>query len=238
MKVIPAIDIKGGKVVRLAQGDYSKETVYSDSPIDVAKKWDGCGAKFIHIVDLDGALEGKLKNEAALRRITAGVNADIELGGGIRDEATIESVLEAGVKRVVLGTSALDEGFVKRMGWRFGSKIIVGIDAKDGIVRTKGWMQKTGLKAVDFARRLEDTGIGGIIYTDISRDGMLEGPNITELEAILKATSIGVIASGGVSTLEDITELKALESRGLVGVIVGKALYEGKIDLREAIKLC
>lgn len=238
MKVIPAIDIKGGKVVRLLQGDYAKETVYSDSPLDFARKWDGCGASMIHIVDLDGALEGKLKNEEVVRRIASEVKADIELGGGIRDEATIESVLEAGVKRVVLGTSALDEGFVKRMGWRFGKKIIVGIDAKDGIMRTKGWIQKTNFKAVDFARRLEDTGIGGIIYTDISRDGMLEGPNIAELEAMLKATSLGVVASGGVSTLEDITELKALESRGLVGVIVGKALYDGKIDLVRAIQLC
>jgi len=238
MKVIPAIDIKGGRVVRLVQGDYAKETVYSDSPLDIARKWDGCGANMIHIVDLDGALEGKLKNEEVVRRIAAEVKADIELGGGIRDEATIESVLAAGVNRVVLGTSALDEGFVKRMGWRFGKKIIVGIDAKDGIMRTKGWIQKTNFKAVDFAKRLEDTGIGGIIYTDISRDGMLEGPNIAELEAMLKATSLGVIASGGMSTLEDITELKALESRGLVGVIIGKALYDGKIDLARAIQLC
>ena len=238
MKVIPAIDIKGGRVVRLAQGNYAKETVYPESPLDIAKKWDGCGAGIIHIVDLDGALEGKLRNEETVRRIAAEVKADIELGGGIRDEATIESVLAAGVDKVVLGTSALDEGFVKRMGWRFGKKIIVGIDAKDGIVRTKGWTQKTNFKAVDFVKRLEDTGIGGIIYTDISRDGMLEGPNIPELEAMLKATSIGVIASGGVSTLEDITELKGLESRGLVGVIIGKALYEGRIDLREAIQLC
>lgn len=238
MKVIPAIDIKGGKVVRLAQGDYAKETVYSDSPLDIAKKWDGCGAKLIHIVDLDGALEGKLKNEAVIRRITTETNADIELGGGIRDEAAVENVLAAGVDRVVLGTGALDESFVKRMGRRFGKRIVVGIDAKDGIVRTKGWITKTGLEAVDFAKRLEDTGIGGIIYTDISRDGMLEGPNIAELEAMLKATSVGVVASGGVSTLEDITELKALESRGLVGIIIGKALYEGKIDLKEAIHLC
>jgi len=238
MKVIPAIDIKGGKVVRLVQGDYAKETVYSDLPLDIAKKWDKCGAKIIHIVDLDGALEGKLKNIEVVRRIASEVNADIELGGGIRDEATIESVLAAGVSRVVLGTSALDEGFVKRMGWRFGKKIIVGIDAKDGIVRTKGWIQKTNYKAVDFARRLGDTGIGGIIYTDISKDGMLEGPNIAELETMLTATSLGIIASGGVSTLEDITELKALESKGLVGVIIGKALYEGKIDLAEAIRLC
>lgn len=238
MKVIPAIDIKGGRVVRLLQGDYAKETVYSGTPVDVAKRWVGAGANILHIVDLDGALEGKLKNEAAVKDIAGAVKADIELGGGIRDEATIESVLAAGVKRVVLGTSALDEGFVKRMAWRFGKKIIVGIDAKDGIVRTKGWIAKTGLKAVDFAKRLEDTGIGGIIYTDISRDGMLEGPNIAELEAMLRATSLGIIASGGVSTIDDIVELKALESRGLIGVIVGKALYEGKIDLKEALQIC
>jgi len=238
VNVIPAIDIKGGKVVRLLQGDYAKETVYSNSPLDIARKWDSCGAKIIHIVDLDGALEGKLKNEETVRRIASEVKAEVELGGGIRDEAAIESVLGSGVARVVLGTSALDEGFVKRMGWRFGKKIIVGIDAKDGIVRTKGWMQKTNFKAVDFARRLEDTGIGGIIYTDIAKDGMLEGPNITELESMLKVTSLGVIASGGVSALEDITELKALESRGLVGVIIGKALYDGRIDLAEAVRLC
>lgn len=238
MKVIPAIDLKGGKVVRLIQGDYSKETVYSDSPVETAKKWEACGAGIIHIVDLDGALEGRMKNEETVSRIAAGVKADIELGGGIRDEATIESIISAGVKRVVLGTSALDEGFVKRMAWKFGKRILVGIDAKDGIVRTRGWIQKTGLKAVEFARRLEGIGIGGIIYTDISRDGMLEGPNITELEAMLAATSVGIIASGGVSTLEDVVELKALESRGLTGMIIGKALYEDKIDLAEAIQLC
>jgi phosphoribosylformimino-5-aminoimidazole carboxamide ribotide isomerase len=238
MIVIPAIDIKDGKVVRLIQGDYARQTVYSDSPVETAKRWAECGAKMIHIVDLDGALQGKMRNEESVRRIAKEVKVGIELGGGIRDEATIEGLLSSGIDRVVLGTSALDEGFLKRMAWKFRKRIVVGIDARDGIIRTNGWVASSTLKAVDFARRIGDTGIGGIIYTDISKDGMLEGPNIAGLEAVLKATSVGVIASGGVSTLEDITELKALESKGLAGIIIGKALYEGRIDLREAIHLC
>ena len=203
MIVIPAIDIKDGKVVRLIQGDYARQTVYSDSPVETAKRWAECGAKMIHIVDLDGALQGKMRNEESVRRIAKEVKVGIELGGWIRDEATIEGLLSSGIDRVVLGTSALDEGFLKRMAWKFLKRIVVGIDARDGIIRTNGWVASSTLKAVDFARRIGDTGIGGIIYTDISKDGMLEGPNIAGLEAVLKATSVGVIASGGVSTLED-----------------------------------
>jgi len=238
VRVIPAIDIKGGKVVRLSQGDASKETVYPHSPIEIARRWASAGAELIHVVDLDGALTGRLVNFDIVKEMAASVKAKIELGGGIRDVDTIQMILDAGLDKVVIGTRALDNDFLKDIGKRFGRSIVAGIDAKDGLVRTKGWVSETGTKAIDLARRIEAEGIRTVIYTDISRDGMMEGPNIPGLEAMLGAVKLDVIASGGVSTIDDLRELKALESKGLVGVIVGKALYEGKIDLSEAVNLC
>jgi len=238
VRVIPAIDIKGGKVVRLSQGDASKETIYSHSPIEIARKWASAGVELIHVVDLDGALTGRLVNFDIVKEMADSVKAKIELGGGIRDADTVKMILDAGISKVVIGTRALDNDFLKDIGKRFGRSIVAGIDAKDGLVRTKGWVSETGTKAIDLARRIEAEGIRTIIYTDISRDGMMEGPNIPGLEAMLGAVKLDVVASGGVSTIDDLRELKALESKGLVGVIVGKALYEGKIDLSEAVNLC
>lgn len=238
MRVIPAIDIKGGKVVRLSQGDASKETVYSSSPVEIAERWASFGVELIHIVDLDGALSGRLVNFDLVKEMARSVKVKLELGGGIRDAGAVKMVLDAGIHKVVIGTRALDDGFLKDIGKRFGRSIAVGIDAKNGLVRTEGWVSETGIKALDLAKRIEGEGIRTIIYTDITRDGMMEGPNIASLEAVLGAVKLDVVASGGVSTLDDLRELKALESRGLVGVIVGKALYEGKIDLGEAMRLC
>jgi len=238
VRVIPAIDIKGGKVVRLSQGDASKETIYSHSPIEIARRWASAGVELIHVVDLDGALTGRLVNFDIVKEMAESVKVKIELGGGIRDADTIQMILDAGIDKVVIGTRALDNDFLKDIGKRFGPSIVAGIDAKDGLVRTKGWVSETGTKAIDLAKRIEAEGIRTIIYTDISRDGMMEGPNIPGLEAMLESVKIDVIASGGVSTIDDLRELKALESKGLVGVIVGKALYEGKLDLSEAVSLC
>ena len=237
MIVIPAIDIRNGKVVRLAQGSADNQTVYSDSPIDVAKKWASYGVEMIHIVDLDGALEGNFKNLKLIRDIARSVQAGIELGGGLRDEAMIEKVLAAGVNKVVLGTKALDKKFLKNCVKKFGERIVVGIDVKCGIVYTKGWVFKTKMKAGDFAKEMEDAGVRTINYTDISKDGMLAGPDIKGIEALLAATDICVVAGGGISTIEDVKKLKALGGRGLSGVIIGKALYEGTIDLGEAIRI-
>lgn len=238
MLIIPAIDIMGGNVVRLLQGRYEDRTVYSQSPVDMALEWDRLGAKIIHVVDLDGALTGKPANLGAVREIARCVKAKIEFGGGVRDEAAIESALGSGVSRVVIGTRALDGEFLRSVGKRFGPRIVAGIDAKDGMVCTKGWVFRTMTKAADLVKRVEQEGIGTVIYTDIARDGMLEGPNISSLEALLKSTSLDIVASGGITTLDDLRELKALESHGLVGAIIGKALYEGKIDLEEAMVLC
>jgi len=238
MKVIPAIDIKGGKVVRLAQGKFGSQTVYSDSPLETAKRWASFGVEMIHIVDLDGAVEGKPINIDIVKKIAATVRPMIELGGGIRDAETIGKTLSAGIGRVVIGTKALDEKFLSDMAGRFVGKIVAGIDARKGYVYTKGWLFKTKVKAIDLATKMEKAGIRAINYTDISKDGMLEGPNIASLQEFLGATSLDVVASGGVSSLDDVRKLKALEKDGLTGIIIGKALYEGKIDLADAMRIC
>ena len=238
MNIIPAIDIKGGKVVRLTQGAAELETVYSDDPVSVAQRWAAFGVELIHVVDLDGALKGRPVNLEVVKKITSGVRSRIELGGGMRDEATIEAVFAAGVDRVVIGTRAVEENFVRRITQKYGDKIVAGVDAAFGSVRVKGWLLDAKISAKDFVRRLENGGIKTINYTDILKDGMLEGPNIDSLREILNSTKIDVVASGGVTTIDDIKKLKALEKRNLVGVIIGKALYENKIDLREAMRAC
>ena len=238
MQVIPAIDIKGGKVVRLEQGAADKVKVYSDDPVDVAVKMASFGVGLIHVVDLDGALGGKLENLEVIKRIIKSVKPSIELGGGIRDEKTIKACLDAGVAKVVLGTKALDPKFIIKIVKLFGDKIVVGVDARDGIVHTKGWVAKADIKAAGLAVKMKDLGVRTINYTDISRDGMLEGPNIAGLKEILKIGGLDIIASGGISTIEDVKKLKALEPDGLKGMIIGKALYEGRIELSEAVRLC
>lgn len=238
MLVIPAIDIKGGKVVRLMQGAADKETVYSDDPVAVAQRWAAFGVGLIHVVDLDGALEGKPKNLDVVKRIVKAVRSKVELGGGMRDEKAIEEAFGSGVEKVVIGTRALDEGFLRKITQKYGARIVAGVDASSGSVKTKGWVFDTKIKSKDLAKRLEDDGIRTINYTDISKDGMLEGPNIGSLKEILDSTKIDIVASGGVTTLDDIRKLKALGKRNLAGVIIGKALYEDKIDLREAMRAC
>ncbi|MFA6141671.1 MAG: 1-(5-phosphoribosyl)-5-[(5-phosphoribosylamino)methylideneamino]imidazole-4-carboxamide isomerase [Candidatus Omnitrophota bacterium] len=238
MKVIPAIDIMGGKVVRLTQGDVKQETVYFDSPLEVANGLAIPGVEMIHIVDLDGAMAGRPKNLKIIEKIAQNVKTKIELGGGIRDEDTIRKVIEAGIDRVVIGTRALENDFLKKISDEFKEKIVVGIDAREGMIYTKGWILKTNRRAIDFAQEVEKCGIRTINYTDISKDGMLKGPNIDSLKELLDATGLDVVAAGGVSSIDDLKELKTLERDGLKGVIIGKALYEGRIDLSEAVKVC
>lgn len=238
MIAIPAIDIRGGKVVRLSQGKFSAETVYSDSPVEMAKKWEAAGAEMIHVVDLDGAAEGRPANLDLVRMITKAVKSKIELGGGIRDEASIQQAIDAGVSKVVIGTRALDQKFLESVVMKFGASIVVGIDACEGFVCTKGWVVTTKANALDLARQVESAGVKTINYTDISKDGMLAGPNIDSVVELLGATRVDVVLAGGVSSINDIRRLKTLPGRGLKGVIIGKALYESRVDLKEAIEVC
>lgn len=238
MIAIPAIDIRGGKVVRLSQGKFSAETVYSDSPVDMARKWEAAGAEMIHIVDLDGAAEGRPANIGLVRMISKAVKAKLELGGGIRNEVYIQQAIDAGVSKVVIGTKALDQEFLGAVVKKFGSSIVVGIDACEGFVCTRGWMVTTKANAVDLAKQVESAGVKTINYTDISKDGMLAGPNIDSVVELIEATKVDVVLAGGISGINDIRRLKTIPGRGLKGVIIGKALYEGRVDLKEAIEAC
>jgi phosphoribosylformimino-5-aminoimidazole carboxamide ribotide isomerase len=201
-------------------------------------RWAAQGAELIHVVDLDGAILGSSKNLKSIKEIVNGVNVKIEFGGGVRDLETVQSLIDAGIEKVVISTRALEEDFISKASKRFGSRIVVGIDAKGGMVLAKGWLFKTEMKAVDLAGKMAALGIKTINYTDISRDGMLKGPNVDSLKEMLKVKGIDIIASGGVSTIEDVKQLKALSVSGLKGMIIGKALYEKTIDLKEAIQVC
>lgn len=237
MIVIPAIDIKGGKCVRLLQGRMEDATVYGDDPAEMALRWQREGAKILHIVDLDGAFEGRGVNDDAVREIVRRVDMRTELGGGIRDMARIDALLAMGVGRVILGTVAVENpGLVRAAIEKHGpEKIIAGIDAKSGIAATRGWAADGGRPAVELGREMRALGVERIVYTDIARDGMLTGPNIPETERMARETGLRVIASGGVSSLADLLALKQIEGSGVDSVITGKAIYEGKLDLREAI---
>lgn len=238
MLIIPAIDIKDGKVVRLWQGDFNKIKAYSDSPESVALEWQKQSAKFLHIVDLDGACTGKLQNLPVLKRIAKAIKIPFEVGGGIRSLATIKQLINLGVERIVLGTKVLqDKNFLKEAIVKFRGKIIVSIDARENKVASDGWLQVGNLNAMDFARELKRLGLQTIIYTDIKRDGTLTGPNFDAIEEMVNDADLKVIASGGVSSLKDLRQLRKLEKKGLVGVVVGKALYENRFTLREAIKV-
>lgn len=236
MKVYPAIDILGGKAVRLRQGRKSDATVYGD-PLEMAKKWVAKGAEWLHVVDLDGAFEGMPKNIGVLRKMAAAVpNAKIQLGGGIRSMETIETLLDAGIQRVVLGTAAVqDQEFVKTALAEQPYNVAIGIDARDGNVQVAGWTEDSHFAAIDLANRLHDLGAKLVIYTDIARDGVLEGPNIEAMKEMLDNTEVSVIASGGVSSIADIRQLADLDHWRLDGVIIGKALYEGRIEIEEAM---
>ena len=238
MIIFPAIDIRGGKCVRLTKGDFSQETVFSDRPEEMAKKWEAQGARYLHVVDLDGALAGKPVNLAAIEAIIKAVSIPIELGGGIRTMENIEMLLDLGVERVILGSVAVREPeLVREACTKFGERIVVGIDAKDGIVAVDGWGVSGDVQAPVLAKQMAAAGVRHIIYTDISRDGMLSGVNVEATADLARAAGIQVIASGGVSCLEDIRQVKAAVSAGIEGVIVGKAIYTGALDLPAALEL-
>jgi phosphoribosylformimino-5-aminoimidazole carboxamide ribotide isomerase len=238
MIVIPAIDLKEGKCVRLEQGLMDKDTVFNDNPAAQARAWQDQGAEMLHIVDLDGAFAGEPKNRAAIEAIVGAITIPSQLGGGIRDIETIEAYLALGLSRVIIGTAAQrNPELVREACAKFPGRIVVGIDAKNGMVAVQGWAEVTDITAVDLARRFEGFGVSAIIYTDISRDGMLQGPNLEATRALAEAVSIPIIASGGVSSLTDIRNLMAIEASGVTGVITGKAVYTGAIRLAEAVAL-
>ena len=233
MQIWPAIDLRGGKCVRLRQGDYGRETIYGEDPVEMARRWVVEGAQYLHLVDLDAAKDGSIANAEAIRGIVKGAGIPCELGGGIRSDATIERMLGLGLSRLVVGTKALKEPEWFRTACEtFSGKLALGIDAKEGYVATDGWLETSETAAIDLARMFADEPLAAIIYADISRDGMLEGPNLAAMAEMKAATDIPVIASGGVTTAKDV---RALAERGLDGCIIGRALYEGKLSLADAL---
>ena len=236
MIIIPAIDIQSGQCVRLLQGRKDDATVFSDDPAAMARRWAEAGAQLIHVVDLDGAFEKSPRNTVAIRAILDSVDVAVQVGGGIRDEQTIQNYLDAGVARVVIGTAAVrDPDRVRAICSRFPDRIVLGIDARNGMVAVEGWTETTRIRAVDLARRFEDCPVAAINFTDIHRDGMQTGVNIEETRRLAQSVSIPVVASGGISSLADIHQLLPLWAMGVSGVIVGRALYAGTLDLKQAI---
>ena len=234
-EIIPAIDIRGGKCVRLMQGDYARETVYGDDPVEMAKRWADEGAPRLHIVDLDGAREGSSANFEAIQNIVKVVSVPVQVGGGIRSFDTLDALLDAGVQRCILGTVlAKNQSFAEEAFAIYSDAVIAGIDARDGKVAVEGWQETSAVDAVRFATYMEELGAVRIIFTDIGRDGMLTGPNTGQLASVCEAVNIPVIASGGVQNEADVIQLKAIE--GIEGMISGKALYEGTTTLRAFLK--
>ena len=240
MLIIPAIDLKDGRCVRLEQGDMATATVFSDDPGKTAAHWAGLGARRLHVVDLNGAFAGKPVNESAIKSIIGAVDSDvpIQVGGGIRDLDTIERYLDDGVSYVIIGTAAVkNPGFLHEACDAFPGHIMVGLDAKDGKVATDGWSKLTGHDVVDLATRFQDYGVEAVIYTDIGRDGMMKGVNVDATVKLAQALVIPVIASGGLTSLDDVRRLCAVEGEGIVGAITGRAIYEGRLDFAAAQKL-
>ena len=236
MIVIPAVDIKSGKCVRLLQGRKEDVTVFSTDPVAMARRWEEEGAEIIHVVDLDGAFEKKPRNLATVRQIIDGTHVAIQVGGGIRDERSIRTYLDAGAARVIIGTEAIrDSARIKSICRKYPDRIVIGIDARDGMVAIEGWTETTRITAVDLARKFEDSEVAAINFTDIHRDGMQTGPNIVATQHLAESVSIPIVASGGVSTIKDIQNLLPLSDVGVVGVITGRALYTGTLDLKAAI---
>ena len=235
MQLYPAIDMKNGQCVRLKQGEFKEVTVYSDSPEKVAACWEACGATYLHLVDLDGALAGHSVNEAAIRRIVSAVSIPVEIGGGIRSEEAVEAMLDLGVARVIIGKKAVENPeFIRDLVNKFGTdRIVVGVDAKNGMVAVEGWEKVSGISASDLCGQMKEYGVSHIVYTDISRDGMLTGPNVEATKKLTDDTGMDIIASGGMSSMED---LRRLYEAGVKGAIIGKALYENRIDLKEAVR--
>jgi len=238
-ELIPAIDVLGGKCVRLSQGEYARSTVYAEDPVSVATRFAALGIARLHVVDLDGAKAGSPRNHDVIKRIVQTMGSiPVQLGGGLRTLETIEATLELGVGRVILGTVALRKPeFVREVARKFPDHVVVGIDARDGRVATEGWLEASEVLAPDLARRFEDAGVSAIVYTDIARDGMLEGPNLEATVALADAVRIPVIVSGGVSSVEDIRGAAKLAKRGIAGIIVGRALYTGDVRLEEALEV-
>jgi phosphoribosylformimino-5-aminoimidazole carboxamide ribotide isomerase len=235
MLVIPAIDIRGGRCVRLVQGDPGRETVYSNDPVAMAKRFEEMGARLIHVVDLDGAFSGAPVNHEIIMKIAAALSIPIEVGGGIRGAESLRRYRDGGIHRIIMGTAMTGEAF-RDLAAGYRDIIIAGVDARDSMVALEGWTKISGIPAVDFIKKLKKLGIAEIIYTDISTDGMLSGPNYEAMASILREVpGISLIASGGISSVEDIRRLSGHEGAGLKGCIVGKAIYDGRIDLREAL---
>ncbi len=238
MIIFPAIDIRGGKCVRLFKGDFQQETVFSDSPADTARKWQSQGAEYLHLVDLDGALAGSSQNLAAIEEILKVVDIPTELGGGIRSMEQIDKLLSLGITRVILGSVAVkNPDLVREACTKYGERIVVGIDAKDGIVAVEGWGESGNIGVVELAQKMKDAGVKTIIYTDISRDGTLSGVNVEATIKLAQESGVKIVASGGVKSLEDIKALKKQEAVGIEGVIAGKSIYMGTLDLAAAIKI-
>jgi phosphoribosylformimino-5-aminoimidazole carboxamide ribotide isomerase len=236
MIIIPAIDIQSGQCVRLLQGRKDDATVFSDDPAAMARRWVEAGAQLIHVVDLDGAFEKGPRNAVAIRAILDSVDVAVQVGGGIRDAQTIQNYLDAGVARVVIGTAAVrDPDRVRAICSRFPGRIVLGIDARNGMVAVEGWTETTPIRAIDLARGFEDCPVAATNFTDIHRDGMQTGVNIEETRRLAQSVSIPVVASGGICSLADIHKLLPLEAMGVCGVIVGRALYDGALDLKKAI---
>ena len=237
MQIIPAIDIRNGKCVRLVQGDYSRQINYENDPVSQAMFFEDCGAKIIHVVDLDGAKEGHPVNSDLVFEIRSKVNVEVEVGGGIRTEKDICLYAEAGITRIIIGTKILNPDFSETIS-KYKNSIVAGIDAKDGKVATHGWVNVSEHNALDVIRNLCSQGVNRIIFTDIATDGMMQGPNYDSLKQILdNIPGVALVASGGVSSVDDVKKLKMLEKNGLFGCIIGKAIYDGMIDLKEAVRI-
>ncbi|EDX84481.1 phosphoribosylformimino-5-aminoimidazole carboxamide ribotide isomerase [Synechococcus sp. PCC 7335] len=237
MDVIPAIDLLEGRCVRLFQGDYEKSQVFNDNPVEVAKQWEAEGATRLHLVDLDGAKAGKPENWQAIKAIVAAVDLPVQVGGGLRDADRVSALFDLGVQYAILGTAAVENPeLVGQLSSQFPERIIVGIDAREGKVATRGWLETSEVMAVDLAKRMEEQGTAAIVYTDIKRDGTMKGPNLAALRELATAIKTPVIASGGVSSTSDLMSLLGLVPAGVSGVIVGKALYTGDVVLKDAIR--
>jgi len=233
MQIWPAIDIRGGKCVRLKQGDYARETVFDDDPVSVAERWIDQGGSCLHLVDLDGARDGRVINQQAIQAIVDRVNVPCELGGGIRDEQAIQRWIDVGIDRLVVGTRAIEDGnWFREMAQKYPGKLVLGIDARDGQVATDGWLKTSSVSAVEMARDFDAEPLAAIVYTDISTDGMLAGPNLAAMAEMKSAVSCPVVASGGVTSIEDVEHLA---KAGLDGAIVGRALYEDRLSLPDSI---
>jgi phosphoribosylformimino-5-aminoimidazole carboxamide ribotide isomerase len=237
VRLIPAIDIRGGRCVRLRRGDFADETVFGDDPVAMAQRWVGEGAHFLHVVDLDGAREGEQRNFPVIQAIADAVSAVVETGGGIRTEAALQLIAGSRVAKAVLGTSAVDdEDFLKRALAVLGpERVVVAVDAEDGFVKTKGWLEKSDVRALDLARRLGGLGVREILYTDISRDGMMQSIDLEGIRDLAEKSGLEIIASGGVTSLDDLRALRVLEPLGVTGAIVGRALYEERFTVADAL---